>query len=786
MLPHFYPLFWGILGAVGCGLLLMGRQRLGWATVLGLFLGFSVLGGLTLARWHWQVFQQAWLAYLPTTVETVYGRVVAYTPGAKSTRMDVVLDSLQVQGVTITARGKIRVRLPNDHRRWLPETPVILNRVELTHPSSPRNPGSFDYRFYLHTHGFVALARADSVYPAPGTSPGWTQPIAALRQFWLESISAYFPQPQSGFLRALLVGDRMQLDVNIRRSFQLTGMMHVLAISGLHVGLIGAFLFGVLKLLRVPIRWRYSGLVGILLVYTLLTGAQPPVVRATLMISLWALARLISRPSSALNLLFAAALILLLIQPYQLFWVGFQLSFAAVLFILVGMQWMDRQEWVKRWQAGKPWQRKLLRYGIYPMAVTLWAQLGTLPMIVTYFHIVSPIAVLLNLIVLPVITLLLYLGLVFLILVGLWKGGATLLAAGMQMLLKPLFQLVEMASQIPLGHWTVTAGGGVLFIISLGILAMAIVQRSRWRLIMGYGLVVILLGVHLMNRLQPPATEVIAIDVGQGDALMVRTPQRSTILVDTGPPYERGYRPINGIQNVLQTLAIRRVQRLLISHPHFDHMGNVRRLLQQIPVDSVYFPRLPFAYRWQDSLVHWLAVAGVPYRAVQAGDIIPVDASARLYVLAPLPRSPQVSEESIGGRTLNNHSLVARLWVAGGSILVPGDVERESEYQLMKWKEWLKADLLKVPHHGSSTSTVLPWLQWVAPQWSVISVGQNNRFNHPAPAVVRRLQQSGSRVLQTAREGAIWLRYQDNRWFQVHWRPVDRFCQAFWGGEENP
>ena len=767
------------MGISAAGWLLYGWRNQGRAAIVGVFFGFVVLGGICLARWHWNLFYQFWLKSLPITAERVYGRVIDARKTEKRWRIDVRVDSIKINQHTQSAQGKIRITLSNTSPPPVPSTAIELIGVRLQHPLPPRNPGMFNYQFYLHTHSIVAVGTADTLKENRKAPGHVLYPVFALREYWVQQIEQHFPAQQAGFLRALLVGDRTQLPPEIRRHFQLTGMMHVLAISGLHVGLVSVLVFNLLKLLGLSIRWRYWGMMGVLISYALLTGAQPPVVRATVMLVLWSIARLISRHTAPLNLLFAAALMLLLFSPNQLFWAGFQLSFTAVLFILVGVQWFSQFQWVRQWQTGSSWQRRLLQYGIYPVVVTLWAQLGTLPFIVTYFHMVSPIAILLNLVVLPAITLLLYLGLLFLIVVSFSEGAAIGVAVMIQWLLQKLFQLVAWASQVPLGHWRVDTGGAVFFAISLGTLIMGGVSSRRWRIIGGYIVAGGLLAMTLVTQLQRPETHVVAMDVGQGDALLISTPHRSVILVDTGPPRDHGYSPIQGLGATFRYMGIHHIHRLLISHPHLDHMGNLREILRMVQVDSVYFPHLPFAYRWQDSLQQWLQNATVPYRAVEAGDVIPVDGSSRLYILAPIPSDPPFDKGvPVTGRRLNNHSMVARLWINGATLLLPGDVERESEYRLMVWKDWLKADILKVPHHGSQTSTVLPWMQLISPQWSLISVGRNNRFGHPSPRVIQRLKRAGSRVLQTT-NGAIWLFYSKNRWQLKHWQPVDRFCQAF-------
>ncbi len=661
------------------------------------------------------------------------------------------------------------------------EAPVQLVGVQLTKPPPQRNPGEFNYAFYLTSHGIVATGYATDVNPLPQRHPTLWQIIARFRSHLLRSFDDHFSQPYAGFLKALVLGYRFELDNTIKQKFQLAGLMHVLAISGLHVGLLTLFLFTVFRLVQIPSRWHYGILMLFLIGYSMVTGAQPPVIRATVMITLWSIGKLLSRQVNPLNVLFAAVLGILMVQPNQLFWVGFQLSFLAVLFILIGMQGLSRWQWLQQFQQRSMWHYRLVKYGIIPVWVTAWAQLGTLPIVIQVFHIFSPISFLLNLIVIPGITLILYLSILYLIVTPITPGIGRGIAWATQGILQGVWHVVDRAVALPFSSFEISSSMTVpLALLAIGALVCVGVPSRRMRIISGYSLLLLFLGWQFWHQIRQPQADFIAIDVGQGDALVFRTASGKVVLIDTGPGAKKGDRPFRAIQSVFNHLGIHHIHRLLISHPHWDHMGNLLSILQQYPVDSLYYPGIAFQYRWQDSVRIWAQRANVPTRALNAGQIVPVDESSRLFVLSPfLPPGKAPKGIQVTGRVLNNHSLVVLLKMGKTAILLPGDAEQEAERNVLVWGQWLKATILKAPHHGSRTSSIAKWLKRVHPDVAILSVGEGNRFGHPHPDVLKRYHQLGIRILRTDKNGAIWLQYRKHQWETVPWRKGNRFYIGF-------
>jgi competence protein ComEC len=260
----------------------------------------------------------------------------------------------------------------------------------------------------------------------------------------------------------------------------------------------------------------------------------------------------------------------------------------------------------------------------------------------------------------------------------------------------------------------------------------------------------------------------VIMDVGQGDAAFLLTPQRKSIIIDTGPASQHSSAARSAVLPVLNYFNTSTVNRLFISHPHLDHMGGTFDLLKYIHVDSVYLPPTSISYKWNDSLMHVLDKKLIPHRVLQMGDRVIIDQETRAYVLGPGPELTNITAPS--GQNLNNSSLVLLIRFRQQTLLFPGDAEKEAENFLVLWENLLKSDFLKVGHHGSKTSTTDPFFSLVHPRYASISVGEGNHFGHPSEDVIRRLRNNGSEVFRTDKDRAIWLQIQNGNWREINWQ----------------
>jgi len=257
------------------------------------------------------------------------------------------------------------------------------------------------------------------------------------------------------------------------------------------------------------------------------------------------------------------------------------------------------------------------------------------------------------------------------------------------------------------------------------------------------------------------------MDVGQGDASLIVTPQQKTILFDTGPGNKFSSSAKQAIFPVINHLGIKHLNALFISHPHLDHMGGTFDLLKYVTVDSVYIPPMVFNYKWYDSLKTIFSEKSIPCRILKIGDKVIIDNETRIYTLGPFPKFSKFRKPS--GRNLNNNSLVLLVKHRKHTLFFPGDAEKEVERDLLIWGEILDSDLLKVGHHGSKTSSTENLLAQVTPDYSFISVGENNKFNHPSSIVVERLA-NFSEVFRTDKNNAIWFQLNKGKWKKLNWK----------------
>lgn len=750
-----------------------------------LLMVFFLAGMARFAIWRDVQLINAIPGPLPSSLLTVHGTVAeVFTPGDhRSARLIVAVHALSRDSVTMATAFRMLLYLPAGAADNL----YAGNRIQVEHLQLdslplPRNPGQFNYRRYLYLRGVVCQGKIDSasqirVYPPETAWERWRYGFSWLRLQSARQFQRYFPRPSAEFLKALILGKREGLDPEVRRDFQLAGLMHVLAISGLHVGFVMGLFSVALSFLPFSYRSRYILLMGLLLGYMLLTGSLPPVVRATLMAVLYLLAILQERSREPFNILMAAAFIILLAAPQQLFWVGFQFSFLAVAGILFAWhRWYPRYMDLRNRWGKSAWKRRLLDGLVVPLGVTVAAQIGTLPLMVLYFQQISLASFLLNLLVVPYIGLLVGLGFLFLPVSFLSPDFAAWMAGFTDELVRGLWYGVHQVVQWPGAYvilpeftsWRL----GVLLLLYLAAYQAFVQQKFRRGVIAGALMILVCL---VPRDAGTRFLELVAVDVGQGDALLVRTPSGKVILWDTGP-LRRIEQLEFSLLPVFSKLGVRRIHHLIISHPHWDHMGAAFRLMETIPVDTLYLARLPFAHRRQDSLVRHAQRLQVPVRWKAAGQRIVVDAETRLYVLSPFPEEWQTTFSGRGN--LNNHSLVVLFNHRGHRVLFPGDAEKEAERILMLWGPLLRAEVLKVPHHGSATSTTPGFLQSVQPELAIISAGRRNRFGHPSAGVINRLRRHNIQTWRTDVDRAVWLRLTAAGWEQVRWRRPVRFVRV--------
>jgi len=627
----------------------------------------------------------------------------------------------------------------------------------------PRNPGEFDYGKYLTLNEVDGILWLADTLPAAPLPRGW-QPVvwfSAQRAAFGEVFDRLHGTLPAGFLRGVVFGDRREIPTELKESFVNTGTIHILAVSGSNVAVIALVLTMVLGLIRIPKQWIVVITIVGLLYYMMITGASSSIVRATIMGCVLLVGQALERRADVYNSLSVAALVVLLASPSQLLDVGFQLSFAAVLSIVSIYPKLDSL--IKRIPARFE-EIKAVDYVLKLFAVSLAAQLGTLPFTAYYFERFSLVSLVANLVVVPVVGVNLVLGCLTLAASAFSEWIAATYAALNEVLVLFLLGFVESASSVPFAV-VETVGFSLMGALVFYFFLIAILNPGNRVVVKTATAGLLLVGiisacVHLVTD-PTGILRVTVLDVGQGDAILVEFPNKTAMLIDAGPKdpgFDAGERIVVPF---LKRNGIGKIDRLVVSHPHSDHIGGMASLISNLSVDvllegdTLTASRLHRAFRAA-------AVNAIEWRQIRSGAELSPDPGVRVYCLSP---------SVLSDRNLNNRSVVLKILYGQASIVLPGDAESEAEERISnQFGTFLDSDVLKSGHHGSMTSSSASFLNGITPNFAIISVGKRNKFGHPSPEVVEDMNRRNIEVLRTDREGAIVLESDGTGWKRRHWR----------------
>ena len=709
---------------------------------------------------------------------TTIAGVIADAPtgSAESVRFTLAVRTWSDEGTEQRATGKVRVTLRSSP--W-DDAPAPFPKVfqgdrvrlhgSLRAPPAPRNPADFDYGAYLRHRGIYStlyVSDAADIRILQRRTGRVQRVVTRARSRIRRSVHAHVPSDTSqAILQALLIGDRSQVEGSHKDAFARTGLMHLLAVSGLHVLLVGMVLYTLLRpfLHRFRLRWqtvehlRAASTISVLLLYMLLTGSPPSVVRAVVMAVLLIGSILFQRTTHTLNTLGVAAVVLLMLRPTALFDAGFQLSMSAVTGIVV---LNPRLEDACRRVLPEPiHQSEAGAWLISMTTVSTAATLGTAPVLLHHFGFVALGGLALNIVAIPLTAVGLTAGLLTLFAAPVFTPGAAAFGAAADASVRVLtetavFGATWMGGGVHLSNpsgWTLAS-----IAAAVAVIAQFPRPKHRWRLIIAASFLATAGFVHdLVQGESSPTLEVLFLDVGQGDAVLVSTPDGRHMLVDAGPrsPFSDAGESV--VVPHLKHAGIDKLDVLVATHPDSDHLGGVPSVMKSLEVGRfIHSGRSSDSELFAESR-RILQKNAIPSTSVISGDSISLGQHVSVDVLGPPAKNASGSWEE------NDASVVLMISFGKTRILLPGDVEQAGERWLVsQFGDELASDLVKAAHHGSSTSSSPVFVKATTSDPSrrpvvVIPVGRFNQFGMPVPDVMTRWQSRTGSLFRTDVHGAL-------------------------------
>lgn len=674
------------------------------------------------------------------------------------TRFTLAVDSIRLsRHIVIATEGNIQVSI----KRPAVSSVSYGDRLEITgwlrRPRHERNPGEFDFERYLSYRGVFGLMSVRDAgrirhYDGFFGNRFMRDVVLPIKQHVVDVCHRTLSPLGASVVIGLLVGERSEIPADVIQAFSLTGTIHILSLSGLHVVFISAILMAIFSFLHIPYGPRVVLTIGCIGLYVLIGDSVPPIVRAAFMTSVVLLGTLWQRRRNIVNSLLVALLVVLFIDPLSLFDIGLQLSFAAVLSIVLLYPRLEDfcrgRGWLSKEESG------LKDRCIQLLLVSVAAQVGTMPFTAYYFYKIPLFSVVANLAVVPLSSAVMALGFLSSAVAPLSMTVAGWYAQINDLTVWLMVETASVASRLPLAYvdfyvmeaWTAVA---CYVVIAAGLAWRSLPVRK----VALFGLLILLVVVSWWPVVAPPKSQMVFLDVGQGDCAFIRTASGKTMLIDGGDRHDEFDFGERTVAPFLRKQGIGRLDYVIMSHPHDDHIGGLAYILNHFDVGTVIESGQSYVSGTVADIKAAITRKAIPVQVVQAGDALAIDADHDVYFLHPTRAF--VSTTGQAPFSTNNASLVLQMRFKNKKVLFMGDAELASLDRIQRFGTALASDIIKVGHHGSWNGTSPALVAAVRPVWAVMSVGSFNTFNHPSPAVEAMFQRAGTTVLRTDRLGAV-------------------------------
>lgn len=600
------------------------------------------------------------------------------------------------------------------------------------------NPGEFDEYTYYMSSGVSGRLLADFFEVADGRYDPVRHGLFVVRQRAMENLCSVMEEEDAGVLGAMILGDKSFLSAETKELYQQSGVGHMLAISGLHISMIGAGLFFFLRSYVLSMKKAVIVTVIFLLLYGQFTGFPVATTRAVIMMCCALFARYAGRSYDALSAMSLSGIITLLQEPMQLFQCGFVLSYTAVAGILLfSPVWecLDDQ---------RPLVKTLLS-GISVFFITL-------PVMLWFFYEICPYSVVANLIILPFLSLLIGVGILGCAVTFFWQDGGGFLLSTAHYILKFYEMVCSRIERLPFSRIIVGRPSLFLIFAYYAVLVLMVYFYVRWeegngRYSLGIG-GMILCGILFLF---PPKMEFLytQLDVGQGDCACIFYGDK-TYLIDGGSSSENEIGKYT-IQKFLKFYGRDHIDQIFLTHSDADHTNGIEELAVSqskwgIRIGSIVMPEIQKKDDGYVALLRTFQECDIKVFRMKRGDHFS-SGEFSVKCLHPFPDYEWQSE--------NDYSLTLDISYRDLKILTTGDLEESGENELAG--SGGNYDILKVGHHGSKTSSSEAFLEWVSPKNAFISAGRNNRYGHPAAVTIDKLHAAGARIWSTAEMGALFV-----------------------------